>query len=63
MLMLAHLQMSAHRCSLNFLRVHTAPHTWLSLTPGVHLHGPPALHETVRAATAEDELAEGRCGH
>ena len=63
MFMLAHLPVSALRCNLNFLRVHTAPHTRLSLTAGVHLHGPPALHETVCAAAAEDELAEGRGGH
>lgn len=30
---------------------------------GVHPHGPPALHETVRTAPAGDELAEGRRGH
>lgn len=30
MFMLAHLPVSALRCNLNFLRVHTAPHTRLS---------------------------------
>ena len=38
-------------------------HAPSSLPAGVHLRGPPALHETVRGASTRDKLPEGRRGH